>query len=223
MVAAALLSIVLTPTRLTAATAPKIDLETMIPKQFGDWHQLQELDVIAVNPEVQANLDKIYQQTLSRTYTNLAGEQIMLSLAYGGDQRDSMQVHRPEVCYPAQGFQILHSVTDSLHLIQSQNDIPVKRLVAKQGTRVEPITYWITVGDQVAVDGFKWKLAQIKYGLTGKIPDGLIFRISSIDSNPKNAYIVQDDFVNRLLAALSTDTRDRLVGKPRDKSGINGY
>jgi EpsI family protein len=117
----------------------------------------------------------------------------------------------------------LHSVTDSLHLIQSQNDIPVKRLVAKQGTRVEPITYWITVGDQVAVDGFKWKLAQIKYGLTGKIPDGLIFRISSIDSNPKNAYIVQDDFVNRLLAALSTDTRDRLVGKPRDKSGINGY
>jgi EpsI family protein len=190
----------------------------MIPRQFGDWHQLQELDVIAVNPAVQANLDKIYQQTLSRTYTNLAGEQIMLSLAYGGDQRDSMQVHRPEVCYPAQGFQILQSVTDSLHLTQSQNTISVKRLVAKQGERVEPITYWLTVGDQVAVDGLKWKLVQIKYGLTGKIPDGLLFRVSSIDPNAKNAFVLQDQFINALVSAIDIKERARFIGQTTGKA-----
>jgi EpsI family protein len=212
MVAAALLAIVLTPTRLTAATAPKIDLETMIPRQFGDWHQLQELDVIAVNPAVQANLDKIYQQTLSRTYVNTKGEQIMLSLAYGGNQRDEMQVHKPEICYPAQGFQVLHMNTGALHLTQDKRDIPVKRLVTQLGERVEPVTYWITVGDQIALESLKWKLAQLKYGLTGKIPDGMLFRVSSIDANSNQAFTLQDTFINALVDGIAIKDRDRFIG-----------
>jgi EpsI family protein len=209
MVAAALLAIVLTPTRLTAATAPKIDLETMIPKQFGDWHQLQELDVIAVSPEVQANLNKIYQQTLARTYVNSKGEQIMLSLAYGGDQRDGMQVHKPEVCYPAQGFQVTKLTNGTLDTGFSQ--IPVKRLLTTQGTRIEPITYWIIIGDTVAIDNFKWKLDQLRYGLTGKIPDGMIFRVSSI-GNVESAYAIQEEFIRDLLKSLPTASRKHLIG-----------
>jgi EpsI family protein len=209
MVAAALLAIVLTPTRLTAATAPKIDLETMIPKQFGDWHQLQELDVIAVSPEVQANLNKIYQQTLARTYVNSKGEQIMLSLAYGGDQRDGMQVHKPEVCYPAQGFQVTKLTNGTLDTGFSQ--IPVKRLLTTQGTRIEPITYWIIIGDTVAIDNFKWKLDQLKYGLTGKIPDGMIFRVSSI-GDMGSAYAIQEEFIRDLLKSLPTASRKHLIG-----------
>jgi EpsI family protein len=209
MVAAALLAIVLTPTRLTAATAPKIDLETMIPKQFGDWHQLQELDVIAVSPEVQANLNKIYQQTLARTYVNSKGEQIMLSLAYGGDQRDGMQVHKPEICYPAQGFQVTKLTNGTLDTGFSQ--IPVKRLLTTQGARIEPITYWIIIGDTVAIDNFKWKLDQLKYGLTGKIPDGMIFRVSSI-GNVESAYAIQEEFIRDLLKSLPAASRKHLIG-----------
>jgi EpsI family protein len=212
MVAAALLSIVLTPTKLTSATAPKVDLETMIPKQFGDWHQLQELDVISVSPEVQATIDKIYQQTLSRTYINSNGQQIMLALAYGDNQADNLQVHKPEQCYPAQGFQILHSVTGSLHLEQSQKNIPVKRLVAKQGARIEPITYWITVGNQIAVNGWKWKLAQLKYGLTGKVPDGMLVRISSIGEDEKLSFSVQQNFINTMLNNMRPEDKMHLVG-----------
>jgi EpsI family protein len=212
MIVAALLAMALTPTRLTAATTPKIDLETMIPTQFSDWHQLQELSVTAVSPEVQANLDKIYQQTISRTYINSKGEQIMLSIAYGGDQRDSMQVHKPEVCYPANGFQILQINTGTLHLTQDQRNIPVKRLITQQGERVEPVTYWIKVGDQVAVEGLKWKLAQLKYGLTGRIPDGLLFRISSITTNATQGFAIQSEFVNALLTAIPLESRTQLAG-----------
>lgn len=212
MIVAALLAMALTPTMLTAATTPKIDLETMIPTQFSDWHQLQELSVTAVSPEVQANLDKIYQQTLSRTYINSKGEQIMLSIAYGGDQRDSMQVHKPEVCYPANGFQILQINTGTLHLTQDQRNIPVKRLITQQGERVEPVTYWIKVGDQVAVEGLKWKLAQLKYGLTGRIPDGLLFRISSITTNATQGFAIQSEFVNALLTAIPLESRTQLAG-----------
>ncbi|MDR3390217.1 MAG: EpsI family protein [Sulfuriferula sp.] len=212
MIAAAALAMALTPTKLTASTAPRIDLETMIPKQFGDWHQLKELDVISVSPEVQATINKIYQQTLSRTYINSNGQQIMLALAYGDNQTDSLQVHKPEQCYPAQGFQILHSAMGSLHLVRNQKNIPVKRLVAQQGARIEPITYWITVGNQVAVNGWKWKLAQLTYGLTGKVPDGMLVRVSSISADEKSSFSIQQDFINAMLDGMQQTDRVHLVG-----------
>ena len=135
----------------------------------------------------------------------------MLSIAYGGDQSDAMQLHKPEVCYPAQGFQIIKQEKGGLDI--KDDVIPVKRLLAVQGNRIEPITYWTTVGDEVAVDGWKWKLAQMKYALSGTIPDGLIFRVSSIQPDESAAFELQTRFVVDLLNALDAPGRIRLVGK----------
>lgn len=211
MFAAAGLAFALKPTQKISDTGPRIDLETLIPKQFGDWKLDESIAPLIANPEQQALLNKIYNQTLSRTYINTKGERIMLSIAYGGDQSDSMAVHKPEVCYPAQGFQILKNRDDFLST--GTGEIPVKRLLAQQGPRNEPITYWLTVGDTVAATGLMWKLNQVKYGLTGKIPDGLLFRISSIQSDNAAAYRMQDDFARALFGVLSPDARERLIGK----------
>ena len=212
MLAAAGLAMALKPTERIADTGPKINLETLIPAEFGDWKIDATIGTLLVNPETQARLDKIYSQVLSRTYINAQGERIMLSIAYGGDQSDGMQVHKPEACYPAQGFQILKNSTDAFST--GNGSIPVKRLVAMQGSRIEPITYWTTVGDDVAVSGLKWKLYQLKYGLTGKIPDGLLFRISSIQPDDAVAYRMQDNFARELLGALTPSGRKRLIGQP---------
>ena len=123
-----------------------------------------------------------------------------------------MQVHKPEICYPAQGFQILKNNTDTF--TNGVQSIPVKRLVATQGQRIEPITYWRTVGDAVEVNGVMWKLQQLKYGLTGKIPDGLLFRISSIEADESKAYKTQDIFTRDLLKAMSPNGRERIIGHP---------
>jgi len=146
-------------------------------------------------------------RTRERAYVNPCNERIMLSIAHGGDQSDGRAVHNPEVCYPAQGVQILKNATGT-------GDIPVKRLIATQGRRIEPITYWTTVGDTVAVNGLKWKLQQLKYGLTGKIPDGLLFRISSIQADDAKAYQTQDTFARDLLRAMSPSGRERIIGNP---------
>ena len=212
MLIAAGLTIATTPNLRLTAQEPALQLQSLIPKSFADWHQLPELDTLIVNPEIQKNLDRIYQQTLSRTYVNSKDERIMLSIAYGGDQRDSMQVHKPEVCYPAQGFQILKMDTGTLHLTQAQKNIPVKRLVTQQGDRIEPVTYWITIGDQVALNSLKLKLAQLKYGLTGTVPDGMIFRVSSIDANSNTAFKLQDKFINALVDVIDIKERDRFIG-----------
>lgn len=206
------LALAMKPTPKSPGDAPKVNLETLVPRQFGDWRIDEKVFPLVANPEQQAALDKIYNQILARTYVNSRGERIMLSIAYGSDQGDNMQVHKPEVCYPAQGFQVLETTKGTLPLVQSQQSIPVKRVVAKQGDRTEPITYWTTVGDKVAVDGLKWKLAQLKYGLTGSIPDGLLFRISSIDANEKRAFVLQERFVNDLVGALDAAGQVRLVG-----------
>jgi EpsI family protein len=212
MFAAAGMALALKPTTKIADAGPKVDLEVLIPKQFGDWKMDTTIVPLIADPEVQAKLDKIYNQTLSRTYVNSRNERIMLSIAYGGDQSDSMSVHKPEVCYPAQGFQILKNVSSTFST--GEGNIPVKRLVATQGQRIEPITYWTTIGDTVAVGGVKWKLQQMKYGLTGSIPDGLLFRISSIQADENAAYRAQDDFSRALLGALTPEGKERIIGHP---------
>ena len=210
MFAAAGMALALKPTVRVADAGPKIDLEVLIPQTFGDWKIDETIAPLIANPEQEAMINKIYSQTLSRTYVNAKGERIMLSIAYGGDQSDSMAVHKPEVCYPAQGFQVLKNVSGTFST--GAGDIPVKRLVATQGRRIEPITYWTTVGDAVAVSGLTRKINQIKYGLTGQIPDGLLFRISSIQVDESAAYKVQDDFSRALLNSLSPEGKERIVG-----------
>lgn len=209
MFAASVLAVVLRPTHKIADQGPRVDLEAMIPEQFADWRADKGIVPIQVSPDVQAKLDEIYNQTLNRTYINGKGQRVMLSIAYGGDQSDSMQVHRPEICYPAQGFQVLKLAAGMLDT--GFGSIRVKRLLTAHGARVEPILYWITVGDTVAVGGLNWKLAQLKYGLTGKIPDGLLFRVSSL-GDEATAYPVQEDFTKGLLKALKPENRKRLIG-----------
>jgi hypothetical protein len=56
------------------------------------------------------------------------------------------------------------------------------------------------------------RLVDLRYGLTGQIPDGLLFRISSIDGNQDRANQMQDQFVNQLLQAIPPTDRKRLSG-----------
>jgi len=209
MLVAAGLEVALTPREKIADHGPKVDLETMIPMQFGDWRLDERVVPIQANPAVQANLDRIYNQILSRTYINGKGEHVMLSIAYGGDQSDSMAAHKPEVCYPAQGFQVTRQFDNKFDT--GMGSIPVRRLVAVNGSRIEPITYWTTIGDKVA-QGSNWKLQQLKYGLTGRIPDGLLFRVSNISNNEIESFSLQDAFVKSLLNSVAPEMRSRFIG-----------
>jgi EpsI family protein len=82
-----------------------------------------------------------------------------------------------------------------------------------QGPRNEPITYWITVGEDQTLPGIGRKLSQLKYGLVGEVPDGMLVRVSSISRDQITAYQLQDKFVEQLLGAVNADTRVRLAGR----------
>ncbi|ARO86558.1 exosortase-associated EpsI family protein [Nitrosospira lacus] len=210
MLAASGLALALRPTYKIAEQGPAIDLETIIPHHFGEWYEDQKQSIQIVDPQQKELIDKIYTQTLSRTYVNANGYRIMLAIAYGDNQRDSMQMHYPEVCYPAQGFSLQSKQTGAL--TTANGSIPVTRILTSLGQRNEPVTYWTTVGDRVFQGGIQKKLAEMSYGLNGKIPDGMLIRISSIDAEATNAYEMQTQFADQMLNALTPEYRKKLNG-----------
>jgi len=210
MFLASLGAILARPSVKLAGERPAISLESMIPKQFGDWREEPQRTLQVINPQTQELLDKVYSQVLTRVYVNAEGYRLMLSLAYGSDQRGSLQAHKPEVCYPAQGF-TLHS-NSPMELSTAFGAIPARRLFTALGARQEPVTYWFTVGDTAVVGKTQKRLVELRYGLTGRIPDGLLFRISSIDPDQPRAFRYQDQFINQLLGTVSPADRKRLSG-----------
>jgi len=210
MLAAAGLALALTPRQKVADQGPKINLETMIPKQFGEWKLEGAIAPLIVSPDVKALLARIYNQTLTRNYMNSKGERIMLSIAYGSDQSYSSQVHRPEMCYPAQGFQIKSISKGSIDLSGAQ--LPVMKLVATQDSRIEPITYWVMIGASAVRGNLEQHLARVKYGLSGEIPYGMVIRVSTISANESQSYRTQERFVQDLLGAVPMEYRKVLAG-----------
>lgn len=207
MLAAAAGAVALKPTIRMADQRP-VNLEKMIPLQFGDWKLDQSVMPLQVDPEIQAKLDQIYSQVLSRTYINSKGERVMLSIAYGGDQSDGSRAHRPEVCYPAQGFQVVWQALGSM--ATDTGTIPVKRLITRKGERTEPITYWMMVGERPARSGMEQKMAQLEYGFRGLIPDGMIVRVSNISADSEQSFHLQTAFVSDMLPAVNAAERVRI-------------
>ena len=97
-------------------------------------------------------------------------------------------------------------------LATSFGNIEVRRLDTHLQARNEPVTYWLTVGNRVVRNRFEKRISEILLGLTGKIPDGMLFRVSSIDRDPKRAFAMQEEFVAQMMATVPAEARLKLSG-----------
>jgi len=209
MVLGAFAALALKPARTQHDTAD-FDLAKIIPVSFGGWIIDPTIAPIVPSPDVQANLNRLYSQIVSRTYVNARDERMMLTVAYGGDQSDALKAHRQEVCYAAQGFEISNVVHENLRF--RDKTIPVTRMLAVRGARSEPVTYWFTTGDRVVFGRLERLLVQLRFGLSGRIPDGMLVRVSSIASNPATGFKGQEEFMNALVGGMRQGDVPRLLG-----------
>lgn len=197
----AVVTLRLTPHQLLADADPVV-IDDILPKNIQGWSYIESSsdEALISSPELEKNVKNVYSQVLSRRYISPDGYQIMLSVAYTRDQSDNSgkNSHKPDLCYPAQGFEIRHRQTGVI----DATEIPVVRLFAVNQNRYEPLTYFTTVGNTVANTAVDVKIAQVRYSLEGYIPDGLIFRVSSIDEDYTHAYKRQDEFTAALLKAI---------------------
>jgi EpsI family protein len=203
-------AVLLTP-RQASEPSIKIDkLEFQVPKAVGDWNAVEGGAALIVNPETEKKINTLYSDTLSRTYVNSKGDRIMLSLAYGQNQSRELQIHKPEVCYVAQGFQIGHMT--KINILSQSINIPAMRLTAKLDRRIEPITYWIRSGDDLVSGWYEQNKSRILAGLRGEINDGMLVRVSSISSDEINAYLTQEIFIQDLLKAMDPKYHHMFIG-----------
>lgn len=211
MLSAAGLTQALHPTQQVADQRAPMDLASIIPGTLAGWREDTQSAAQIVDPQQLELIDVTYSQTLTRSYVDANGYRIMLSIAYGKTQRGNLQLHHPELCYPAQGFAVNSNRTGEL--ATPYGAIPVRRLETQLNRdRSEPVTYWAMIGDQVALGSFDRKLVEMRHGLRGNILDGLLFRVSSVDNNSEAAFALQASFVADLLGALSPADRQRIAG-----------
>jgi len=212
LLAAAALAHFLTPHRLMARTHDVFDIDAHIPHAFGAWSALPGLQ--AIKPPADGLEAEIYNQEVSRSYVDKEGHGIMLMIAYGESQSDRLQLHHPEVCYTAQGFRVTRPVTTKFAWDPSGKPIPLTRLVATREGRTEPIVYWMRIGYDVTNSNWARNALKLEYGLRGWIPDGALFRVSTLNVAPERAAEVEEKFIRDLLNAVPPDTRAFLVGEP---------
>jgi EpsI family protein len=209
---ATLLGTLLRPTIAQGNKAPL--LATVVPKQIGEWRELPNpmVQVDISVPTTSTNRDRPYDDMVSRTYVNKQGQQIMVALAYGSQQRQEVKIHRPELCYPAQGWRVesLRPVDFQVPVATSAH-IPGFRMVVKQSEgNYEAVSYWIRIGNSYSDSSWKTRWAIIKEGLQGRMTDGILVRVSQRTNRPPaqdDIFQRQEQFAAQLVAATAPEGR----------------
>ena len=209
------------PSRFLGTAPTQEQLDSMIPRDFGQW--TYEPSVRLVRPQGTDELSKhIYSAELARGFRDPAGHVVMLMIAYGPSQSDRLQIHRPEICYSAQGFRVSKLESTDISLGTDMPPLPVRRMIGQREERVEPITYWMRIGDTVATGAVNRQILKIEYGLRGYITDGVLIRVSSVDLPPEQAYALQAGFIRDLVHALNPEARRFFIGDLNQVVGV-GY
>jgi EpsI family protein len=195
-------------------------LDELMPTRFAGWTMVPQSIIQVDLTTVQRGGDPTkgprptYDEILTRSYRDASGRVVMFSLAYGRRQSQELRIHRPELCYVAQGFGVKEVGLGAVSLGSNQNT-PIKRLMTESRGRIEPVSYWIRIGDTVTVSPWQTRGEVFRQGLQGVIPDGLLVRVSSIvpsanESGP--AFDLQERFLSELIQSLGQDGRQLLVG-----------
>lgn len=210
MAMAAFMAVWLKPTKKLAQDAGFIDIAVAVPKQFGQWTIDTSMTPIAPSPDQTEALAATYDQIVGYTYVNAKRQQVMLSMAYGSSQKQGLRAHRQEVCYRAQGFNISEMKQVDFQVLGKP--VEAAQFVARYGKRVEPVTYWFTMGDHVVRSYLGRQIVQMQYALSGYIPDGYLFRVSTLGTETAAGHELQRQFTEELMQHLPPDLKVRLLG-----------
>lgn len=205
----------LRPTIIENSVRPP--LADILPKQVGSWQELP-------NPLVQVSLstgatettqDQPYDDQVTKTFADAEGHHIMVAVAYGAKQRQEVKIHRPELCYPAQGWKV-RAQSPVVFDLQTPSGQAVlgHRMLAAQDQVAEAVSYWIRIGESYSDSPWTTRMVIIKEGLRGRMTDGVLVRFSqriSPGADPGEAYARQEQFAKQFVAAVRQDGRTLLL------------
>ena len=191
-------------------------LANIVPRSFGNWISRDESNLVA--PKIEGGLaEKLYGETVGRVYVNADGRGVLMLLAYGDTQSDDLQLHRPEICYPAFGFGI--SGNEPLDIpLPSAKPLPGRRLTAIGSDRQENIVYWSRLGEFFPLNRKEQQVDRLRTALNGYVADGLLARFSVLGPDADNATKTAVQFIQDLIVATPSSARAALLGSERAKA-----
>lgn len=199
----------LTP-RGTMSLANGKKIADMIPPQFGDWRERKTNAI--VTPQAEDSLvSRLYSETVGRLYETPSGDFVMMLIAYGDTQNDLLQLHRPEVCYPAFGFNVVNSRATPLPLM-TDTAIPGRAMLATSRDRLEQIAYWTRIGEYLPVSNGDQRVAKLRTEFQGSVPDGVLVRLSNLVPDDAAALALNRRFAREMIAAIAPADRPALIG-----------
>jgi EpsI family protein len=195
-------------------------LAALIPERFGEWESEEQsvlpvLLVADVLADAEAAQSASYDDVLMRTYRRADGASVMVALAYGRRQTQEIKIHRPELCYSAQGFAV-EALGERTVLLGGRAAVGSRTLLTQNRDRTEVVTYWIRVGEEVVNDPWAMRWAIFRDGIAGRVPDGVLVRASSLTASAAGAQReleLQQAFLTDLYAAAPARTRAFMAGR----------
>jgi EpsI family protein len=181
------------PTKVAVAMPDNV-FRGLIPRQVANW-QSRKSDELVV-PQEDDYTAKLYENLETFVYEGTNSPTMMLLLAYNSVQQNDVQAHRPEVCYPAGGYPIISS--EELAVKYKSKVISGRYLIAERGpSSFEHIVYWIRIGDRFPTSWAQQRLDMALANASGIIPDGTLFRASTILKNAEKNSTQISDFISQ--------------------------
>jgi EpsI family protein len=189
---------------------PKEGLSRLIPRQVDDWTFTTKSGLVL--PAEDELSDSLYSHVVTRVYASAGRMPIMMLIAYSNTQNGMLQLHRPEVCYPAGGFKLSQTVIDKLDS-GATFDLPIRHFSATSDQRSEQVLYWTRIGSEHPTSWFDQRVAVMRANLKAEIPDGILVRVSAIAPDYAAAKGDLEHFVKSLLKASPPKLRALMIGK----------
>jgi EpsI family protein len=184
------------------------EFEKLIPSQIGSWTSYNSAELILPPPDELS--EKLYENIVTRIYQRKDAPPIMFLIAYSSIQRNDVQVHRPEVCYPAAGLPILKNVPGKSKI--GNKTLDTRFLIADRRSAKEMILYWTRVGTSFPLDWRDQRIEMARANLNGIMPDGALVRFSMIANDEDEARRTLTDFASEMKAALPGRSRQIFFG-----------
>jgi EpsI family protein len=159
------------------------NLAQAAPNSIGEWQSVILPDfVLPVTTDLE---NAIYDAQVMKGYRNSEGKSLYCLMAYGSIQDYSLQLHRPEVCYPSSGFTIT-SLTE-IAITLAGKTIPARIMVAQRGNRKETVLFWTRVANAFPRSQWEVRTQIFKGFFAGKLSDGIIVRLSTTEFEGEKA------------------------------------
>ncbi|MEP7221694.1 MAG: exosortase C-terminal domain/associated protein EpsI [Novosphingobium sp.] len=188
-------------------------LEDIVPQRIGGWQNAGSAGVIVSQPE-EGLVEAGYDQVLTRVYSTASQISVMLLIAYGSTQGGSLQLHRPETCYPGQGFK-LGAFSDGRMVLGQRADVHTRTFTARRDDRNERVTYWTRIGEFFPLSSMQEYRAILSSVARGLVPDGILVRVSMQGSDQSVDDALLHQFIVDLITALPPLGQKLLLGAAR--------